>query len=68
MSRWADRCRYRIRPRRTFTDQDTEEIPKVIVVNESLALRVFAGEDPIGKRITVWPNETFTREIGGCDR
>ena len=53
---------------RSFTDQDTAESPKVIVVSESLARRVFAGEDPIGKRITVWPNETLTREIGGCDR
>jgi predicted permease len=50
---------------RSFTDHDTAESPKVIVVNESLARRVFAGEDPIGKRITVWPNETFPREIVG---
>ena len=30
---------------RTFTDHDTAESPRVIVVNESLARRVFAGED-----------------------
>ncbi|HEY8225677.1 MAG TPA: ABC transporter permease [Pyrinomonadaceae bacterium] len=50
---------------RSFTDRDTAETPKVIVVNESLARRVFAGDDPIGKRITVWPDEKFAREIIG---
>lgn len=50
---------------RSFSDRDTAETPQVIVVNESLARRVFAGEDPIGKRITVWPDETFPREIIG---
>ncbi|MGH9899119.1 MAG: ABC transporter permease, partial [Pyrinomonadaceae bacterium] len=50
---------------RSVTDRDTAETPPVVVVNESLARRVFAGEDPIGKRITVWPDEKFAREIIG---
>jgi len=50
---------------RSFTDGDTAETPPVVVVNESIARRIFAGEDPIGKRITVWPDEKFPREIVG---
>ena len=33
---------------RTFTDQDDERAPMVLVINESLARRYFAGEDPVG--------------------
>jgi putative ABC transport system permease protein len=50
---------------RSFTDGDAAETPQVIIVNESLARRVFAGEDPIGKRITAWPDEKVPREIVG---
>jgi len=50
---------------RSFTDRDTADTPPVVVVNESIARRVFAGEDPIGKRITVWRDEKFAREIIG---
>ena len=50
---------------RTFTERDTAETPPVVVVNESLARRIFPGEDPIGKRLTVWRDEKFAREIVG---
>lgn len=50
---------------RSFTDHDTAETAKVIIVNESVARRVFGGADPIGKQITVWPDENFPREIIG---
>jgi putative ABC transport system permease protein len=50
---------------RSFTDHDTAENPKVVVVNQTIVRRVFAGENPIGKRITVWPDEQFPREIVG---
>jgi putative ABC transport system permease protein len=36
---------------RGFTDQDDENSPRVIVINETLASRHFGGEYPIGKRI-----------------
>jgi putative ABC transport system permease protein len=36
---------------RGFTEQDNENSPPVIVVNETLARRYFAGEDPIGKSV-----------------
>nr|MBA2502036.1 ABC transporter permease [Pyrinomonadaceae bacterium] len=50
---------------RLFTNQDTVETPPVVVINETLARRVFPGEDPIGKRLTVWRDEKFAREIIG---
>ncbi|HKX29457.1 MAG TPA: ABC transporter permease, partial [Blastocatellia bacterium] len=45
---------------RPFDAQDDQKAPKVIVINETLARRHFAGEDPIGKRMTL--NDENPRE------
>jgi predicted permease len=37
---------------RDFTMQDTAAAPLVIIINQTMARRFFANEDPIGKRIT----------------
>ncbi len=50
---------------RIYTDQDTEQTPKVVVVNESLARKLWPGESPVGKHITIWRDEKFPREIVG---
>ncbi|HLL75119.1 MAG TPA: ABC transporter permease [Pyrinomonadaceae bacterium] len=50
---------------RTFTDQDTEKSPMVVVVNETMARRFWPGESPVGKRITIWRDEKFAREVVG---
>lgn len=50
---------------RGFTDQDTEQNPKVVIVNESMARVLWPGESPLGKRITIWRDEKFPREIVG---
>ena len=50
---------------RGFTDQDTEQTTKVVVVNESMARQLWPGESPVGKRITIWRDEKFPREIVG---
>ena len=50
---------------RAFTEQDTEQTPKVVIVNESMARQLWPGESPVGRRITIWRDEKFPREIVG---
>ncbi|HEX8775362.1 MAG TPA: ABC transporter permease [Pyrinomonadaceae bacterium] len=50
---------------RQFTERDTKDAPQVIIVNETLARRYFPGESAVGKRLTVWRDEDFPREIVG---
>jgi predicted permease len=38
---------------RPLQRDDTEDSPKVILVNESAARRLFAGEDPLGRQIRI---------------
>ncbi|HEV3199868.1 MAG TPA: ABC transporter permease [Bryobacteraceae bacterium] len=38
---------------RPFADQDSEGAPRVAIVNENLAHRVFGTENPVGKELTV---------------
>jgi len=54
---------------RDFTDRDTVRAPWVAIVNETMARRVFPGEDPIGRRIRVdLSEEDQFREIIGVVR
>ena len=50
---------------RTFTDQDTLNSTKVVIVNEKLARELWPNENPIGRRFTVWRDEKFPREVVG---
>jgi len=36
---------------RDFTDGDRPDSPRVVIVNEAMAMRFWPGEDPVGKRI-----------------
>ena len=45
---------------RAFTDQDRQTAPPVVIVDETVARRLFPGEDPLGKRIAF--------EFSGHDR
>ena len=40
---------------REFTDQDVEGSPRVAIINASLARRVFGGENPVGRELTLLP-------------
>jgi putative ABC transport system permease protein len=42
-----------LRRGRVFTERDKADTPPVVVVNETFARLFFAGEDPVGQRITV---------------
>jgi len=50
---------------RLFTDRDTKDAPRVIIINETMAKRFFPGEDPIGKRLHVTMGPVLYREIVG---
>nr|MDQ3806523.1 ABC transporter permease [Acidobacteriota bacterium] len=54
-----------LRAGRDFDARDTGDGPKVVIVNETLARRHFAGEDPVGRRIHIYIDEKFPREIVG---
>ncbi|HXW04309.1 MAG TPA: ABC transporter permease [Vicinamibacterales bacterium] len=38
---------------RNFTEHDRAEQPRVLLVNETAARRIWPGEDPVGKRVSV---------------
>jgi putative ABC transport system permease protein len=51
---------------RTFEARDNADGPKVAIVNESLAKRYFGSPSAaIGKRLNIWRDEKFPREIVG---
>src|SRR6185369_14183407 len=53
---------------RSFTEQDREKTPNVIIVNEALASRYWPNQDPIGKRLGFFeedPGKQVWREIVG---
>ena len=50
---------------RRFTERDTNDAPKVMIVNETMARQLWPGENPVGRKIWVWYDEKFSREIVG---
>jgi putative ABC transport system permease protein len=50
---------------RQFTERDRGDAPQVVIVNETLARRYFPNETAVGKRIKIWRDEQFPREIVG---
>ena len=52
---------------RVFDARDSETAPLVVVINESLARRVWPGEDPVGKRLKQGWSDSRTpwREVVG---
>jgi predicted permease len=49
---------------RLFTEHDSATSPPVVLINETMARRFFADEDPIGKRLDI-SGPTYMREIVG---
>jgi putative ABC transport system permease protein len=51
---------------RIFNERDDLNAPKVVIVNRNVATKYFGSETgAIGKRITIWRDENFPREIVG---
>jgi putative ABC transport system permease protein len=46
----------RIRSGRDFSESDTADSPRVVIVNERLARQHWPGEDPVGRRLRVGRN------------
>ena len=50
---------------RSFTDDDNQAAPKVLVINSALAKRLFGNQDPVGRRIIFEGDEPKPFEIVG---
>jgi putative ABC transport system permease protein len=58
--------RARVVAGREFDDRDDLRAPAVAIVNETLARRYFAGEDPLGKRVSIaYGSQRIPLEIVG---
>jgi putative ABC transport system permease protein len=50
---------------RTFTDQDNMQSAKVVIVNETMARKLWPGQSPVGRHFSIWRDEKFSREVVG---
>src|SRR5262249_48699484 len=50
---------------RAFTEHDNADSPDAVIINEELAKRFFANEDPVGKRLQIALEKTRFRQIVG---
>lgn len=49
---------------RFFSAEDGADAPHVAIVNETMARRVWAGRDPVGRRLKVGPGSPWFRVVG----
>jgi putative ABC transport system permease protein len=52
-----------LRRGRAFTDQDTSRQPPVAIVDETAARRFWPNEDPLGKRISLFPPASLLKDL-----
>jgi putative ABC transport system permease protein len=50
---------------RAFTWADTSTTTQVVIINQTMARRVFGDADPIGRRMRSWRDENVYRQIVG---
>jgi predicted permease len=49
---------------RDFTEQDDATHPRVAIINETMAKRFWPGQDPVGRKFTVWGGQRELTIIG----
>jgi putative ABC transport system permease protein len=50
---------------RAFSDRDRPDTTPVMIINETMARRIFGSADPLGQRLRSWRDENVYREIVG---
>jgi putative ABC transport system permease protein len=50
---------------RFFTDHDNLKSTMVVIINEKFAQKLWPNENPIGRRLKIWRDENFIREVVG---
>jgi putative ABC transport system permease protein len=50
---------------REFTERDQKDSPEVVIINRAMADQYLPGEDPVGKRLQIFPNPPRWREVVG---
>jgi putative ABC transport system permease protein len=55
----------RLRAGRDFTDQDSAPAPRVAIINETMAKRLWPGEDAVGRRFATYQSGTPYLEVVG---
>jgi putative ABC transport system permease protein len=53
---------------RAFDDRDTDNSPKVAIINEYTARKLWPDHNWIGRKINIYPSEQFQREVVGVVR
>jgi putative ABC transport system permease protein len=50
---------------RDFNERDQKDAPEVAIINEAMVDQFLSGEEPIGKRLQIYPNPPRWREVIG---
>lgn len=64
LHRYFETMRIPVLRGRGFDERDAPDAPPVVVVNQTLARRVFPGEDPLGQRLRTGPNGPWMEVVG----
>ena len=62
--RYFAAMRIPFRTGRDFTDQDDARAPGAVVINETMAERFWPGQNPLGRRLTMWGGQKKVEVVG----